>query len=121
MEINLFDYKSPDHEKSVFKGIPISERQNPIVRELMQSRLFSVRYRGTSKDNYDRPQSHCHKEGADTFAIYPYSNYDEYNEIRHYYTSNYDYDTCWDKLEAFVKERAEQLVFSIQDRMTRWG
>jgi hypothetical protein len=38
-----------------------------------------VKYRGTSKhcgkDTYIRPQAYCHKSGADTFAIYPYSNY----------------------------------------------
>ena len=118
--INLFDYKSPDSEASIFKGIPISERQNPVVRELMKSRLFSVRYRGTSKDNYDRPQDYCHKEYADTFAIYPHSNYEEYKEIRYYYTSNYDYDTCWDELKKFLQTRAEQIVFNTQDRFDRW-
>ena len=29
------------------------------------------RYRGVSKDNYNRPQSFCHMNGADTFSVYP--------------------------------------------------
>ena len=74
---NLKIYKSPKNESSSFKGIPMSERQNPAVRELMKTRLFSVKYRGKSKEGYSRPQAYCHKEGADTFAIYPYSNYPE--------------------------------------------
>ena len=112
MELNLFNYKSPNFEASVFKGIPISERQNPIVRKLMKSKLFSVKYRGTSKVNYNRPQNYCHKDNADTFAIYPYSNYDEYKEIRNYYTSNYSYDDCWGELKTFMLTKTEELVFN---------
>ena len=79
--LNLNDYKSPKNEASLFKGIPIEERQNPKVRELMKTRLFSVKYRGKSKPNYQRDQSYIHKEFADTFAIYPYSGYPEYSDL----------------------------------------
>ena len=75
----LAKYISPEKESSTFKGIPIWLRHSDEVRNLMMTRKFSVKYRGTSKhcgnDSYFRPQSHCHKQWADTFAIYPYSNY----------------------------------------------
>ena len=78
----LAKYLSPENETSVFKGIPIALRHSDEVRNLMMTRKFSVKYRGKAKFLtpgkpflYRRPQSHCHKEYADTFAIYPYSNY----------------------------------------------
>ena len=80
--MNLCDYQSPTYESSCFKGIPIIYRYHPKIRKIMKSRLFSVKYRGKSKVGYVRPQNHCHKEGADTFAIYPYSSYPEYSELR---------------------------------------
>ena len=77
--MNLERYISPENESSVFKGIPISMRHTYSIRNLMMTRKFSVKYRGTSKhcgkDSYIRPQSYCHSKQADTFAIYPYSNY----------------------------------------------
>ena len=69
-------------ESSLYKGIPIVYRYHPLVRKLMKTRLFSVKYRGCSKKGYSRPQNGCHKEYADTFAIYPYSNYPEYEKVR---------------------------------------
>jgi hypothetical protein len=77
----LAKYISPENETSVFKGIPIDLRHSDEVRNIMMTRKFSVKYRGKSKfgawgtEHYKRPQSHCHKEFADTFTIYPYSNY----------------------------------------------
>jgi hypothetical protein len=75
----LAKYLSPENESSVFKGIPIALRHSDEVRNIMMTRDFSVKYRGTSKycgkDSYIRPQSYCLKDHADTFAIYPYSNY----------------------------------------------
>ena len=73
--MNLERYISPDNESSVFKGIPISMRHTYSIRNLMMTRQFSVRYRGKSKLNYVRDQSYCLKDHAETFAIYPYSNY----------------------------------------------
>ncbi len=66
----LIKYISPENESSVFKGIPIALRNSDEVRNLMITRKFSIKYRGKSKFNYKRPQSHCHKEFADTFTIY---------------------------------------------------
>jgi len=71
----LDKYLSPDNENSVFKGIPISLRQSDEVRNIMMTRDFSVKYRGKSKNGYVRNQSYCLKDHAETFAIYPYSNY----------------------------------------------
>ena len=90
-------------EQSLYKGIPIVYRYHPIVRELMKTRLFSVRYRGCSKKGYNRPQEHCHKEGADTFAIYPYSNYLEYREVRKEYAPINGYSFIRDMLKLKAK------------------
>ena len=46
---------------SYFKEVSASHRAKPI----------RYRYRGISKVNYDRPQSFCHMNGADTFSVYP--------------------------------------------------
>ena len=87
--MNLERYISPDNESSVFKGIPIALRHSDEVRNIMMTRDFTVKYRGKSRwvarfaslndipygDFYVRPQSYCHKDMAETFAIYPYSNY----------------------------------------------
>ena len=67
-------------ESSLYK-CKIVYRYDPLVRELMKTRLFSVKYRGCSKKGYSRKNG-CHKEYADTFAIYPYSNYPEYEKVR---------------------------------------
>jgi hypothetical protein len=71
----LAKYISPENESSTFKGIPISLRYSDEVRNLMMTRQFSVKYRGKSTLNYVRNQSYCLKDHAETFAIYPYSNY----------------------------------------------
>ena len=76
--IKLENHLCPDYESGLYKGIPMEYRNDPVIQEIMKTRLFTVRYRGTSKDGYDRPQDFCHKDYADTFSIYPYSNYDEY-------------------------------------------
>ena len=46
---------------SYFKEVSASHRAKPV----------RYRYRGISKVNYDRPQSFCHMNGADTFSVYP--------------------------------------------------
>ena len=76
--LNLNEYKCPDYESGLYKGIPMKHRNHPVVQEILKTRLFTVRYRGTSKVGYNRPVDYCHKDYADTFAIYPYANYDEY-------------------------------------------
>ena len=80
--MKLSDYQSPIHESSCFKGIPIMYRYHPKIRKILKSRLFSIKYRGKSKPGYERPQNHCHKSGADSFAIYPYSAYPESTALK---------------------------------------
>tara|TARA_B100000586_G_C19990831_1_gene376198 strand:+ start:56 stop:391 length:336 start_codon:yes stop_codon:yes gene_type:complete len=108
--LNLNDYKSPKNEASLFKGIPISERQNPVVRELMKTRLFSVKYRGTSKPNYHRPQSYINKEFADTFAIYPYSGYPEYSDLVSQFEEDYDWPSYYDKAHEHCAQVARVIM-----------
>ena len=45
---------------SYFKEVSASHRAKPV----------RYRYRGVSKDNYNRPQSFCHMNFADTFSVY---------------------------------------------------
>ena len=54
----LNTFKSPANETSEFKGIPLD----------LQAKV--LKYRGTSKPGYCRPQSNTIKYHADTFAIY---------------------------------------------------
>jgi|TARA_B100001105_G_C22082047_1_gene311263 hypothetical protein len=109
-------------ESALYKGIPISERQNPVVRELMKTRLFSVKYRGISKmiptpagvsgyltQWYERPQGYCHKHGADTFAIYPYSNYKEYKDF-YYEVKSKNMFRVWEKCAIKIQKIAEEIV-----------
>ena len=91
-------------EQSLYKGIPIVYRYHPLVRKLMKTRLFSVKYRGRSKEGYSRPQNYCHKEGADTFAIYPYSTYNEYWELRKYVCGTFE---C---LHEAIRKTAKEIV-----------
>ena len=52
-------------------NIPI--KYLPYFKEVSASRRakrIRYRYRGTSKPGYKRPQSFCHMNYADTFAIY---------------------------------------------------
>ena len=77
--LELNDYKCTEkYESGIYKGIPMEYRNHPKVQELMKTRLFTVRYRGKSKPYYNRPVDFCHKDYADSFAIYPYSNYEEF-------------------------------------------
>ena len=115
--LNLNNYKSPKNESSLFKGIPIEERQNPKVRELMKTRFFSVKYRGKSKPNYQRDQSYIHKEFADTFAIYPYSGYPEYatfgeppNGGYYNYEDYSEWQMYWKLKDAAIEEIAGAIV-----------
>ena len=110
--MNLNKYKSPTHESSCFKGIPIKYRYHPSVNNIMKSRMFSVKYRGSSKLGYKRPQNYTVKDYADTFAIYPYSSYPEYSEMRQalWNGGNCDYDSYWKKLEDTMSEKLNELM-----------
>jgi len=75
-------YRSPDYESSLYKGIPISYRYHPAVLRLIRGDnelgvRLRPRYRGKSKPaiGYKRRQSYVTEEFADTFALYPVSNY----------------------------------------------
>lgn len=75
-------YRSPDYESSLWKGIPIAYRHHPAVSAAItgQNELgvrLRAMYRGKSKPmlGYKRKSSYVPKEFADTFALYPVSNY----------------------------------------------
>ena len=75
-------YRSPDYESSLWKGIPIAYRYHPAVLRLIRGDnergvRLRPRYRGKSKPalGYKRNQSYVTEEFADTFALYPVSNY----------------------------------------------
>jgi len=72
--LNLNNYINDDYnEVSLFKGIPMMYRFNPVIREMMMTGDYRIRYRGCSKPQYGyvRSQRNCLAEYADTFAIYP--------------------------------------------------
>jgi len=64
----LNTFKSPANETSEFKGIPLDLQAK--VLKLLPSKNRRIKYRGTSKPGYRRPQSNTIKYHADTFAIY---------------------------------------------------
>lgn len=112
-KLNIKKYETTNGEQSLYKGIPIVYRYHPVIRSLMKTRLFSVKYRGASKKShtlsgfpgYNRPQYFCHKNGADTFAIYPYSNYEEFQSIR-----NGLFGNDWDYIRDLLKGHAKLII-----------
>ena len=69
----LNDYLAPDNEQALWKGIPMRLRWNPVVRAMMITGNFRIKYRGCSKTHYgyNRAQGYCLAEYSDTFTIYP--------------------------------------------------
>ena len=65
-------FKVTNGEAALYKGIPMRYRWNAVVREMMMTGKYRIKYRGTSKKtyNYKRNPSYCLAEYADTFAIY---------------------------------------------------
>jgi len=62
--INLYDHKHAN--------LPMSERDNPIVLSFLKNNPSRIRYRGKSIPGiYNRPASHCIREFATSFTIYP--------------------------------------------------
>ena len=59
-------------EASLFKGIPMRYRWNSVIKEMMMTGRYRIKYRGCSKRavGYKRKQNYCLAEYADTFAIY---------------------------------------------------
>lgn len=70
--VRLEDYEAPTYEQALYKGIPMRVRYNPVIREMMKTGNFRIKYRGCSKTHYgyERAQGYCLAEYADTFAIY---------------------------------------------------
>jgi len=68
----LQKYEAPSFEAAKWKGIPMRYRWNAVIRELMMTGRYRIKYRGTSKKavGYKRKQNYCLAEYADTFAIY---------------------------------------------------
>ena len=65
--IDPFKYNGP----CIASGIPIKYlKYFKEVTAHKNAMNVRYRYRGKSKLNYQRPQSFCHMNGADTFAIY---------------------------------------------------
>ena len=72
--LNLENYTNDNYnEVALYKGIPMRFRYNPVIRNIMKTGGFRIRYRGCSKPQYGyvRSQYNCLAEYADTFAIYP--------------------------------------------------
>ena len=71
--VRLEGYEAGQFEQAFYKGIPMRFRYNPVIRNLMMTGNFRIKYRGCSKEQYGyrRAQGYCLAEYADTFAIYP--------------------------------------------------
>ena len=72
-ELRLEYYEAPYLEQAHYKDIPMMYRFNPVIRNMMKTGNYRIKYRGTSKPQYgyERAQGYCLAEYADTFAIYP--------------------------------------------------
>ena len=72
LNLENYDNTTPG-EVALYKGIPMRLRWNPVIREMMMTGNYRIKYRGCSKTQYGyrRAQGYCLAEYADTFAIYP--------------------------------------------------
>ena len=72
LNLENYDNTTPG-EVALYKGIPMEFRWNPVIREMMMTGNYRIRYRGGSKPQYGyvRSQYNTIAEYADTFAIYP--------------------------------------------------
>jgi len=72
LNLENYDNTTPG-EVALYKGIPMEFRWNPVIREMMMTGKYRIRYRGGSKPQYGfvRNQYNTLAEYADTFAIYP--------------------------------------------------
>jgi len=72
--LNIMNYANTNlDEYAMYKGIPMEFRWNPVIREMMMTGKYRIRYRGGSKPQYGyvRNPFNTIAEYADTFAIYP--------------------------------------------------
>jgi len=72
LNLENYDNTTPG-EVALYKGIPMEFRFNPVIREMMMTGNYRIRYRGGSKPQYGyrRSKYNTIAEYADTFAIYP--------------------------------------------------
>ena len=72
LNLENYDNTTPG-EVALYKCIPMEFRWNPVIREMMMTGNYRIRYRGGSKPQYGyhRSQYNTIAEYADTFAIYP--------------------------------------------------
>jgi hypothetical protein len=57
-----------EYECSSFKGIPIALYKR--ITKLLPNKKRRIRFRGKSRNGYNRPRDYVHKDFAETFAIY---------------------------------------------------
>ena len=72
LNLENYDNTTPG-EVALYKGVPMMYRFNPVIREMMMTGNYRIRYRGGSKPQYGYQRSPYNTlaEYADTFAIYP--------------------------------------------------
>ena len=51
--IRLEQYEAGYFEQALYKGIPMMYRYNPTIRNMMKTGNFRIKYRGTSKPQYE--------------------------------------------------------------------
>lgn len=62
-------YLAHPNEQGIAKNIPM-KYLDLFYEFSLKVKPLRIRYRGKSKTGYDRPASFCHKNMADSFAIY---------------------------------------------------
>ena len=70
MQTWLNQYKAPGYEYAFAKDIPNSWYNHMMAKRLSKVVRLRKKYRGASTKDYGRPNSYCHKEQADRFALY---------------------------------------------------
>ena len=68
----LQPYEAPSQEAAKWKSITMRYRWNAVIKELMMTGRYRIKYRGTSKKavGYKRKPNYCLAEYADVFTIY---------------------------------------------------
>ena len=57
-----------EYECSSFKGIPMALYER--ITKLLPKKKRRIRFRGKSRNGYNRPRDYVHKDFAETFAVY---------------------------------------------------
>ena len=66
----LNKYKAPGYEYAFAKDIPNTLDNHKMTNRIAKIVPLRRKYRGASTKNYRRPNSYCHKEQANRFALY---------------------------------------------------